>query len=234
MLLTGIVVTLVSGMLHWPDGYERWEGTAAELADVAERVAAELGLDEADTRLNERLVRYYAQVGVLERPERKGKEAHFGFRQIAEMIAARVLLRDGWPLAKIAELMRTSDIAAVLGIIPQSHARTRAEELVQRFQRNSGNLFSRAQPQPARRAAAKKKQRADQVRASNPLLALAAPDSAPPPPDQVYVRIEIAPWCHVYVAREELRHMPPDAPEQLGQALAQALIEERLRKGDRK
>lgn len=225
-------------MLGWTDRYAHWEGTAAELADASERIAADLGLDEPDAPLNERLVRHYVQVGVLERPERKGKEAHFGFRQIAEMIAARVLLRDGWPLAKIAELMRTSDIAAVLGIVPGSFPRTRAEELVQRFQRSSGNLFSPARHPPARRVAAAKLARREQMTsASEPMLLLAAHDSAPPTPkmaDQTYVRIEIAPWCHVYVAREELRRLPLDAPEQLGQALAQALIEERLRKGDRK
>ena len=44
---------------------------------------------------NEHLVRHYVQVGVLTPPEREGREAMFGLRQVVEFLAARYLLKDG-------------------------------------------------------------------------------------------------------------------------------------------
>src|SRR5215831_20249468 len=108
-------------MRDWTDRYRDWEGTAAELADEAAAIAEEIRISDGDAerggdaesraswRPNERLVRHYVQVGILGRPERAGKEAHFRFRQLVELLATRVLLNDGWPLAKIAGFVRLTD-----------------------------------------------------------------------------------------------------------------------------
>lgn len=95
--------------------YKNWRGTAAELADTAAEWLGSLGLDEQ--RLNERLVRYYVQDGVLSRPEREGREAKFGFRQLLEFVVARKLAADSWPLAKIASWNRGADEKALLDLI---------------------------------------------------------------------------------------------------------------------
>jgi hypothetical protein len=47
------------------------------------------------------------------------------------------------------------------------------------------------------------------------------------------VNIELAPWCQVYVDTVELERLPADTPELLGNALAQALHEERIRRGEK-
>jgi hypothetical protein len=70
-------------------------------------------------------VRHYVQVGVLTASEREGREAMFGLRQVVEFLAARYLLKDGWPLAKVAEMVRTTDLDGLAVMIPTDRPRTR-------------------------------------------------------------------------------------------------------------
>ena len=98
-------------LLSLPDELADWRGTAAELADQCNEVLAGVpSLTDDAGSANERLVRHYVQVGVLTAPEREGREALFGLRQIVEFLATRYLLKDGWPLAKAAEIVRTTDV----------------------------------------------------------------------------------------------------------------------------
>ena len=121
-------------LLSLPDDLADWRGTAAELADKLNEVLAGIPTlaDDAGSA-NERLVRHYVQVGVLTPPEREGREALFGLRQVVEFLAARYLLKDGWPLAKAAEMVRATDLDGLAGMIPSDRPRTRAEEVVAKY-----------------------------------------------------------------------------------------------------
>ena len=83
--------------------FEGWTGDVGELARLAGEILAARGLVDASTEPNVRVIRDYAQRGIVSRAERQGKEAIYGYRQLLEFVAARVLVADGWPLAKIAE-----------------------------------------------------------------------------------------------------------------------------------
>ncbi|MBK5938308.1 response regulator [Halochromatium roseum] len=98
------------------ESYQSWQGSAAELAATASELLPDSANDE---RLNERLVRYYVQTGLLTRPQRAGREAVFSYRQLLELVAARTLVRDGWPLAKIADWNSGADERALLDVIDQ-------------------------------------------------------------------------------------------------------------------
>lgn len=100
--------------------YRDWRGTAAELAALGVGLLETFGLSEE--KLNERLVRYYVAEGVLSRPERQGREAWFGYRQLLELLVARLLSKDGWPLAKIATWNRAADDQALRDLIPERQA----------------------------------------------------------------------------------------------------------------
>ncbi len=223
-------------MLEWKSRYQDWEGTASELATVVADVSLELNIIDDDVTPNERLVRHYAQQGVLERPERRGKEAIFGFRQIVEFLAARNLLRDGWPLAKVAEFNRAADMNQLLDLLPKGSERNRAQELVARFQRRSehAELFgdvkhSLSPPSFLARSVELTKGRISKREA---LEALGNPSESPER-DRL-VRLTLAPWCHVYFDPEVLRQLSPETPELVGQALTQCLIDERIHPGDKK
>ena len=121
-------------LLSLPDALADWRGTAAELADKCNEVLGEVPtLSDDAGAANERLVRHYVQVGVLSPPDREGREALFGLRQIVEFLATRYLLKDGWPLAKAAELVRETDVAGLTQLIPSDRPRTRAEEVVAKY-----------------------------------------------------------------------------------------------------
>lgn len=78
-----------------------WEGNAADLVAAANRRFEQDGMPAL--HLNERVLRDYVQRGIVTRPKRDGKVALYRRRQLMQVIAARRLIAEGWPLAKIAE-----------------------------------------------------------------------------------------------------------------------------------
>jgi hypothetical protein len=94
----------------------------------------------------------------MTRGERRGREGVFGLRQLLEYLAARALLRDGWPLAKIATFTSgasEAQLAALLPGPPQSaglRRRTRAQNLVSQFRAKSSTSNSGIPVSPGNRA----------------------------------------------------------------------------------
>ena len=226
-------------LLSLPDDLAQWRGTAAELADRLNEVLTGIpSLADDAGSANERLVRHYVQVGVLTAPEREGREALFGLRQVVEFLAARYLIKDGWPLAKVAEMVRATDLDGLAGMIPTDRPRTRAEEVVAKYRRgrpleapvsaraSSDNLSQRVSAAPLARAAGITRRR---VSLEENLKALG--NTTGRADRSRIVRIELTPWCHVHVDAATLGEMSEDTPETLGAALTQALQEERIQKG---
>jgi hypothetical protein len=231
-------------LLALPDDLADWRGTAAELADKLNDVLAGIpSLADDSGSANERLVRHYVQVGVLSAPEREGREALFGLRQVVEFLAARYLLKDGWPLAKVAEIVGATGVEGLAQMIPTDRPRTRAEEVVARYK--TFQLTPESPPARASRPAVQKAMKLESP-PSTPLAVAAgisrrrvsleenlkALGNAEGRPDRSrVVRIALTPWCHVHVDLAALGEMSEDTPETLGAALTQALQEERIQKG---
>jgi len=216
-------------LLSLPDELADWRGTAAELADKCNEVLAGVpSLTDDAGSANERLVRHYVQVGVLTAPEREGREALFGLRQIVEFLATRYLLKDGWPLAKAAELVRTTDVTGLAQLIPSERPRTRAEEVAAKYRggRVSAETSALKPEAPLARAAGISRRR---VSLEENLKALGNTEGRPD--RSRIVRIDLTPWCHVDVDARQLGEMSEDTPAILGAALTQALQEERIQKG---
>ncbi len=240
-------------LLSLPDDLAQWRGTAAELADRLNDVLTGIpSLADDAGSANERLVRHYVQVGVLTAPEREGREAMFGLRQVVEFLAARYLIKDGWPLAKIAEMVRATDLDGLAGMIPSERPRTRAEEVVAKYRTKGGSRVSAATFALAAQSAPPTPRKAVQkaMKLESPLstpLARAADitrrrvsleenlkalgNTAGRADRSRVVRIELTPWCHVHVDLAALGEMSEDTPDILGAALTQALQEERIQKG---
>lgn len=236
-------------LLSLPDDLTQWRGTAAELADKLNDVQAGIpSLADDAGSANERLVRHYVQVGVLTAPERQGREALFGLRQVVEFLAARYLLKDGWPLAKVAEMVRATDLDSLAGMIPTDRPRTVAEEVVAKYRTKSRGDVSAATfaLAPQSTPATKRKAVQQAMKLETPLARAAditrrrvsleenlkVLGNAEGRPDRSrLVRIELTPWCHVHVDAAKLGEMSEDTPDILGAALTQALQEERIQKG---
>jgi hypothetical protein len=143
-----------------------------------------------------------------------------------------VLLNDGWPLAKIADFVRLTGEDGLLGLLPNSAPAptpppTRAQELVRKFQ-HGGSGEESAQYGPAARPVNPMHQSIDHLRRRQE----AFPDGALPEVE-TWLRIELTPWCHVYIEREAANNTPFEMVERLSRELAQALIEF-IRRGNRK
>ena len=102
------------------DDYRDWEGTIEDLAALAAKVLPLLGRRDIPPP-NVRLIRDYAQRGILSPIDRRGKEGYYGFQHLKELVAARVLVNEGVPLAKIAEQFeRDRDIVIITLGLPDA------------------------------------------------------------------------------------------------------------------
>lgn len=110
-----------------------WEGTASALAEHANTWMRIKQIGEPSFVPNERLVRDYVAKGILSKPERKGKEALFSFEQLAQFLACRAMIEDGWPLSKISEDFKVSSISDILKLIPGEGNDNDALSLIESF-----------------------------------------------------------------------------------------------------
>lgn len=180
-------------------------------------------------------MRYYVSEKVLTPPERAGREAMFGFRQVIELLVTRYLLRDGWPLAKIAAMVQSSDLTSLQHLIPSDRPRTSAEKVVARLRRGESADFAlnmsppRQSSPPALEMAAGLTRRKSAL--TDNLKALGNKEGRLL--RRHTVRIELTPWCQVHINAKELHDISDESTEILGTALTQALQAERSRRGER-
>ena len=128
-----------------------FQGNADALIDKAQDLAKTLKLDQEATEGNERLLRHYVSMGVVDKPSREGRDALYGFRHLVQFVAARRLLAEGLPLAKIANYTGSVPTDALAAYIENPDRVSEAELLVAVFRSESPALRS---PAPASRKSA--------------------------------------------------------------------------------
>lgn len=120
--------------------FQDFIGNAQELADAALDCASRHNwLIDAD-KTNERLVRYYVTVQVLDKPNRVGRDASYQYRHLLQLLIARRMLDKGFNLATIAEHNQkasTSELAEKL--ISRDLEITDAQALIKKFKSSSSN-----------------------------------------------------------------------------------------------
>ena len=110
-----------------------FKGGADALIDKAQDLAKTLKLDQEATEGNERLLRHYVSMGVVDKPSREGRDALYGFRHLVQFVAARRLLTEGFPLAKIALYTRKVPTDALTVHLEKPDRTSEAEMLVAVF-----------------------------------------------------------------------------------------------------
>jgi len=131
-----------------------FQGSADALIFKAQDVAKTLKLDQEATEGNERLLRHYVSMGVVDKPTREGRDALYGFRHLVQFVAARRLLAEGFPLAKIAKYTGTVPTDALTSYLEKPDRTSEAELLVAAFRSESPSLRT---PAPASRKASAQK-----------------------------------------------------------------------------
>lgn len=132
---------------------DEFSGNAAELAAHAIERGRAYGLPVDPDRTNERLVRYYVSEGVIDRPDRVGRDAAYGQRHLLQLLTARRMAQAGMSLAVIAEHNRNA-LTRTLAEGLDKPLPTQAELLVGRFMQDKtsprrAGVQAAAAPAPA-------------------------------------------------------------------------------------
>lgn len=85
-------------MMKIQDQKSFW-GSGMELAEKATLCARELAIE--GEKINLRLIRYYASEGIINRPDRLGKEAAYNYLHLLQLLVARKMVQGGAPLGTV-------------------------------------------------------------------------------------------------------------------------------------
>jgi DNA-binding transcriptional MerR regulator len=91
------------GIMDKLDDHEGFWGPAEELIDRAKRLQKVAGVNLKT--ISVRLVRYYAAEGVIDKPDRLGREAAYHYKHLLQLLLARKLSDHGVTLSEIKTLI---------------------------------------------------------------------------------------------------------------------------------
>ena len=112
--------------------HSKFSGSATELAERAVDCISNFGWSVDLDKTNERLVRYYVTEGVIDRPERQGREVSYTFRHLLQLLTARRMVDAGFALSVIGRHNMLSPTQALEDGLAQPIP-TEAEILVNSF-----------------------------------------------------------------------------------------------------
>ncbi|MBU6373437.1 MAG: hypothetical protein KJS97_11990 [Alphaproteobacteria bacterium] len=204
---------------------EHFEGDIEALSDRATAWLDLQGLHDAEAP-SSRVVRDYVQRGILSRPERRGRDAVYETRHLIELLAARALVRDGWPLAKIAEFMagaKPEDLRALLAPRPSPQSALDAvRQIKARVAMPKEALMLRMTGDQMKASA---------LRAAAPAHVAQIPGGHPHVRVERMSKLEFADDLTVLIGERRLAVMTFDDAEAIGRAVTAALLAAKPRGG---
>jgi hypothetical protein len=206
--------------------HKDFSGSAEELARLASDLCGALGM--ATEELSVRLVRDYAQRDILSRPERQGKEAVYTWRHLVELVAARALLADGWPLAKITEHFALTPFETLLSLIPGQRPGGSALDAARRIRstaaavRDAAPDFALMMPSapPSERMASQRQMRIDLHTAMQQLGGRGASPRITP-----MTRIALDDDIQLLIATERIRNLSLEEADAVGRAVTASIVD---------
>lgn len=221
-----------AGLRH----FQNFEGGVDDLALAADSVLAAIGEgdgEEGANSLNARLIRDYTQRGILSRPERMGKEALYRYQHLVELVAARILLGDGWPLAKVSDYIastRHEDLVALAA--PQSPAKSALKAIKHIRDRSKGLAQQKSHASaPLRGAITDHQARLAELRAKLPIHMSRITGAHKQPLIADYQSVSLAEDLHVLIGDARLKALTLEEAEAIGKAVAACLIQLRPKGG---
>lgn len=222
-----------------------FEGGADDLALIADGVLNGIGArgdDDGHSSINPRLIRDYTQRGILSRPERQGKEAVYNYKHLVELVAARVLLGDGWPLAKVSDYISSAGLEDLASLAaPQNRPESAMRAISDIRERSSGSVASKiGTPRSSDFSAASTQQWRDitgrqarlaELRAELPVQLSRIDDALQHPLSNEYVSVSLASDLHVFIGGRRLRALTLEEAEAIGKAVTASLIQLRPKGG---
>jgi hypothetical protein len=230
-----------SGLSH----FANFEGGIEDLALVADGVLSALGAageDEGQGLINPRLIRDYTQRGILSRPERQGKEAIYSYKHLVELVAARLLLEDGWPLAKVGIYVSSARLEDLVSLAaprnPAQSAMRAIKDIRERSAKQTAAKPSARKPPDLPgvsmqmwRNITGRQARLAELRAELPVHLGRIGDALQHPLTDEYVSVSLAFDLHILIADRRLGAMTLEEAEAIGKAVTASLIHLRHKGG---
>ena len=218
-------------LTNWPGG---------GLTDLAETAAMVLdGLDKQDDTLASandlskriRVIRDYAQRGILSAAKRQGKELFYKKHHLSQLVAARLLADEGVTLAAIAsQFQQDPDVVMMtLGMTPpQDNIALAKWNAMERRDRPRGTLRPVLESTATfLRSTSESRGRRMELRQSLDRLGV----QKDYPKINETTRVDITQWCTVLLDSAKLRKLSRSELEDLGRALTASLMKTRSTKG---
>lgn len=218
----------------------KWEGNAESLANHVKLWMHLKQIGDPSFEPNERLVRDYVARGILSKPSRKGKEAIFGFKQLAQFLACRALIEDGWPLNKIAEDFEVSSIEEIIKLIPGEEIKNEALSLIENFKEDKMNSMNRLlssreeliEPEVPSFLKRQKQSYSSKSEIKEVLNRIGSDFSNVIKED--FTAYQLATWLLLFIDLEKAKNITREEAEDIGRGIAAALLNQSsLTKADR-
>lgn len=208
-------------MKNFFSAHLNWNGSARDLAFKANEWFLENSSSQFK-EITERLVRDYVSREILDRPERKGKEAVFFFRQLCQLIAARQLVDANWPLDDIEREFRGQTTNAIMSFIPGPGTDENTEstnDLIDEFRHEAGYGLASNRQRLRKRKIDQAQQRVD---ISSALQNIGSNLSNVIKED--FTAFQLATWMILFVDQNRAASLTIQQAEQIGRAITAALL----------
>ncbi len=218
-----------------PHDLETFTGNIEQFAQMAGEAARYYGLADESVEPNVRLIRDYLVRRIIRKPtERRGKELIFGFRHLMEFLAARSLLRDGWPLAKVAEYIGGAGDSELRVLVERPRLENDAVRAVDALMRKRDQTRA-----PADKGAFGRREEAELLRSREvterqallfrqnrelPELLRALGNPRGELLREDCVMFGLAPGINLGIARSRLEALTPEEAEDIGRAVVASLL----------
>ena len=194
----------------------RWTGTIDELVDKAN---AMLGINSKDAgALNVRLIRDYLHRGLLGDVVKQGKEGLFTHENLIRLLATRVLLKNGWPLAKIKAHFDLSRFEAVESVVPLKDSA--ALRSIRQIKKRSMTPAAAPVSDPVLKSAARLSSVQRELSDALQRLGVEPGQFA----TEALTLVAVAPWCQVFVQSDRIARITAEEAEDLGHAVTAAVL----------
>jgi DNA-binding transcriptional MerR regulator len=200
--------------------FSQWSGNIEELVDAANSRWSVIGSRDNHNQgpLTVRVVRDYIQRGLLGDIGRMGKESLFVQENLDRLLAVRLLLADGWPLAKIREHFDLSTPEAINSLIPSRESN--ALRSIRRIREDMVDRSERPKPDPVMKSAARMSSIQAEMAAA--LSKLGLPGHGPM--TEELTLIAVAPWCQVLIEAGRLPKITVEEAEEIGRAITGSIL----------
>ena len=188
--------------------FDQWSGGTEELLHIANMLVPNF-LGEKCEIINIRLLRDYQSRGLIGETQRDGREVR--------LLAARLLLSDGWSLTKIGNFFELSSSQEIEDVIPLKQ--NAALSALSSIKQAMAGVPSPPPSMPGPQGYFKKAARISsmELELKSAMTKLGLPQDQPATEDLTLM--VIAPWCQVLLTKNKLNQLTLQDAEDIGRSV---------------